>query len=631
MTTTQGNLAGLSRYIVGTPRWYASLGFALALAAVTGFFAFDSTFPLDDAWRGVFFIGIPTVTASVLTGPIDRCLGGNLTHDWSSLLALASELVLIVVIWGAQLMTWPLGLSQQFVLDALLVGLAAIFAVRLLVIIAISRQPTYKAVIPAGVQTGAAAVLLFIYSGALHSLRFEGPLLETFLARPEKAPAVLQHSIYPFDFVLLLVIVFLHAFAVWGFLVVVDRPWRSSLGVSVLDFIQGFVGHLAEGSEDLAGSSDDLEAFFEGVGEEAQVPVRVLSARRPGGEEKARFVLPMIHPGPMGDIGGGNLPMRVARKTDGLAFPPHATAGHDFNLVTKGEVDTICDAVDRAYERIEYGDTATPGVRTSTGAATLTGQAFGENAFAAATFSPGRADDVAYGVGLAAISEARSEGISDLMLADAHNCNDGLEGDDLGHVVPGGERSFDLIEGSGMLGEHLADAERHPVSLGIAHDETPWTPEDGIGPLGIRVAVFEVDGHKTAYVLVDGNNMEPGLRERLLDAIDGVDLAEVMTSDNHVVNTVDAENQVGEAIPEEELVDRVASLVRTAIDDLEPVETGMESERVEVTVFGNDRTETLASHANAMLPMAAALAGAVVFSVLSLSALIFLVASGTVL
>jgi putative membrane protein len=120
--------------------------------------------------------------------------------------------------------------------------------------------------------------------------------------------------------------------------------------------------------------------------------------------------------------------------------------------------------------------------------------------------------------------------------------------------------------------------------------------------------------------------MEPGLRERILDSLDGVDAAEVMTSDTHVVNTVDAENQVGEAIPDDALVDRVRSLAAAAVDDLEPVEAGMASEKTEVTVFGNDRTETLASHANAMVPMATGLAAAFVLAVLSVSVLLFLIA-----
>jgi putative membrane protein len=64
--------------------------------------------------------------------------------------------------------------------------------------------------------------------------------------------------------------------------------------------------------------------------------------------------------------------------------------------------------------------------------------------------------------------------------------------------------------------------------------------------------------------------------------------------------------------------------VAEAIDDLDPVEAGMASERAEVTVFGNDRTESLASHANAMISMGAPLAAAIILSVTVVSLLIVL-------
>jgi putative membrane protein len=224
----------------------------------------------------------------------------------------------------------------------------------------------------------------------------------------------------------------------------------------------------------------------------------------------------------------------------------------------------------------------------------------------------------------AATAGLRGGGEADRELhVDAHNCNNGLEGDDLGHVVPGSRRSFDMIHGAGRLGTLLADEDHHPVRLGVAWERGPWEAEEGVGPLGIRVAVTEVDDQRTAYVLVDGNNMEPGLRERIVSSVDGVDLAEVMTSDTHVVNTVEAENQVGDRIETDALIGLVDELVGRAIDDLEPVEGGMSTEKAQVTVFGNDRTETLASHANATVQMGLALAATVVFSVLTLTMLLF--------
>jgi putative membrane protein len=634
MTATQSDLAGLSRYIFTAPSWYASLGFALVVAAMAGIAAFDSgvTDPSwrnllilgRDAWQGIFFIGLPTVIASVGTTGVDRFVGGKLTPNRSSLLALLCEVVVVAIVIGAGIVALLTPLGQTFVYDALVIALASIFAFRLLVVMAVSQSSLLIAAVPASLQTVVSALFLFVYSGTVRFLELGGPLVDAYLmpylSRASEAPPELW-VIDAHHFRLLAIMCVLYAGAVYGFVLVIDRPWQRSLGVSVLDFIRGFVGHVAEGSR-------ELEDFFEKLGEEAIVPVSVLSFRRRDGEEKARFVLPMIHPGPMGEIGGGNFPTRVAKHTDGLVFPPHATAGHDFNLVTEREVDAILDAIDTAEANLTYSATATRSVRTRSGEASMLGQGFGDDALLVASYAPGFADDVEYGVGLSAAAEARTVGLDDVLLVDAHNSNDGLDGEDLGHVTPGSQRAFDMITAAGQAGTRLSEAPTGPVRLGVAWERTDWDAVDGIGPLGVRVAVVEVDGQHTAYVLVDGNNMVPGLRGRVVEAVtahDPVDAAEVMTTDTHIVNTVEADNQVGAAVDHDEFVAVVDRLVDAAAGDLEPVEAGLATERATVTVFGNDRTETLASHANAVVSMGGALAAVIILVAMVVSVLIFLV------
>jgi len=618
MTETQGELASLSKYIFRAPQWYTSVALSLVIAALAGVAAFDSQYVLEDAWQGVFFIGVPTVVASLATTPVDRYFGGQLTYSRSSLLAFACEVVVVVVLVAAGVVATLTGrFGQNFVFDALIAALGLVFAVRFLVVLAVSRDSPLVAAIPASIQTATAGLLLFVYSGTMNYLTTGGRLVNAYLSRPAEAPPEIQYAFAPRDFVLLVSLVALYGVAAYGLVVAIDRPWKRSLGVSVLDFVSGFIGHIAEGTR-------ELEDFFEQIGEEAVVPVTVLAFREvDGGEEKARFVLPMIHPGPMGEIGGGNLPQRVAEAASGLAFPPHATAGHDFNLVTEREVDTLIDAAERAHASIDYAGRATPAVRVQEGEAKLLGQAFGDDALLVSTFSPEFADDVEYAVGLSATAEARVEGMDDVLLADAHNCNNGLQGDDLGHVYPGSKRSFDMIQAAGDAAHALREADEDTLELGVAWDRTTWRPEDGIGPLGVRVAVLDTGGDRTAYVLVDGNNMEPGLRETIVEALDGVDHVEVMTTDTHIVNTVQSTNQVGSALDWDELVDLVVSLTEDAVADLDPVEAGMASERAEVTVFGNDRTETLASHANAVIAMGGAIAGLAVLATVAISVLIF--------
>ncbi len=588
MSRTQGNVAALSRFVFRAPDWSASLFFTLLVAAVVGVAAFDSGFFLDDAYLGMVYVGVPTLVAAFVTAPLDRLLGGRFTYNRSALLAFICELVVVVFLVAAATITALFGLEQPFIFDVLLVALASIFALRLFVIVAVSRRSIAIATVPASIQTIVTAGFLLAYNGAIR-------------------------------YWVLVALCGIYTAAVSFFIYAIERPWKGNLGVSVLDFVRGFIGHVAEGSS-------ELETFFESLGQKAVVPVTVLDIRRLDGTEKARFVLPMIHPGPMGEIGGGNLPERIAATTDSLAFPPHATAGHDFNLVTEREVEPLLAAASRATDRVEYSQTATKSDRESEGDGAFLGQAIGDDLLLVGTHAPEPADDVAFSVGLSIAAEARAAGGEDVMLVDAHNCNDGLSSEKSGRVGPGSQRSFDMMEAAGRLAGRLTTAVQEPLSVGVAHDETEWDLADGIGPLGIRVAVFDVDGQRTAYVLIDGNNIELGLRERLIDAID-TKRAEIMTTDTHVVNTVEAANQVGGEIVSDQLIAIVQRLVEEAIADLDPVEAGIETERAEVTVFGNDRTESLAATANAMVGMGGALLAAVVGAAMAVSLLVFVFTS----
>jgi putative membrane protein len=165
-----------------------------------------------------------------------------------------------------------------------------------------------------------------------------------------------------------------------------------------------------------------------------------------------------------------------------------------------------------------------------------------------------------------------------------------------------------------------------PFRIGVSHLTLPFTREQGFGDLGIQVLVVEVTGQRTAYVLIDGNNMAEGVRETLLASILTLtDNAEVMTTDSHVVNTITGKNPVGMQVPVSEFLPFVMKAVRTAVDDVASAESAASTAQCDhIVVFGSNRISQLASTVNAMLVFVAPLS----LAMLLLAFLLSIVAYG---
>jgi putative membrane protein len=143
----------------------------------------------------------------------------------------------------------------------------------------------------------------------------------------------------------------------------------------------------------------------------------------------------------------------------------------------------------------------------------------------------------------------------------------------------------------------------------------------------VQVLVVEVDGQRTAYVLIDGNNMAQGVREVVLEQIlNMVDNAELMTTDTHVVNTITGKNPVGMHVPASEFLPFVMRALQAAIDNLAPSEVAGSTAHCEhIVVFGSNRISELASTVNAMLVFVAPLSLAMLLLAFLLSLIAYIV------
>jgi len=152
------------------------------------------------------------------------------------------------------------------------------------------------------------------------------------------------------------------------------------------------------------------------------------------------------------------------------------------------------------------------------GGAKVSCQLFGDVALITLTLSPLSYDD---------LPETIKDVITDLLgelgleaiVVDSHNSID----------LEGGFEEYDASAFVEVARESIKRAQSEPkysFKVGVSRivpDE--WGLDDGMSPAGMAALSIELeDGRRNAYVVVDGNNMAAGLRERIVPAVERLGL-----------------------------------------------------------------------------------------------------------
>ncbi|SFL63020.1 putative membrane protein [Methanobrevibacter olleyae] len=574
--SSMSSVAGLSKYIRTLPKAKSSLLIIVVMSFILGSILFllkpvSIGSILENLLYGGAFGFIVFGLPAIITGSTDQkwvySLNGiNLKAKHSMFLALVSMTIAgIVSILGTILGHF---VDVDLFVNSILFGSVFAFAFNILVIWSTTRIKLFKSVIIAIIQPLLMIGMLIITS-FLNNIEtvFELGIIGTILK-------VITASI-----------IFL--LAIYSFIRVVESPMKKNLGFGVLEILSYFILHMNEGS-------DTIEDLFDNVGEAIDTIVGVASFRRLDGSIKALFISPCVHPGPLGDIGGSNMPTILADRFDAFTMVAHGPSTHDFNPVSRKEIVKIEEAVRKALDTMEYSGKASRFIRYSHKKANIGIQFFKNGTIMLSTFAPSGSDDIEYAVGLAAMIESQKEiGTENNILVDCHNSFN----EEKGGVLPGNPELFQLLDTIKLI--NPLDLE-HEIKVGCYHtDLGGFDKHQGIGESGLKTMVIEVNGQRTAYVLFDSNNMELGYRETIFNAVKDLDIdeIEVMTTDTHTVNTLSAGyNPVG-TVEKEKIIDYVKLSIMEAIRDLEPVEAGTNTERIlNLKTFGpNNSTELIST------------------------------------
>ncbi len=337
-----------------------------------------------------------------------------------------------------------------------------------------------------------------------------------------------------------------------------------------------------------------LEEFLSNLGVKRSISVTVLQFRSKLTKKlKGIMVISNFHPGPFMNVGSSNLPYMIQNffeeKTKAKVAVPHGVSGHERNLVSQKQNQKVIRAVERLLLNNNFSNVASPLISSISkkGSTHANCQIFDNCVLITLTQSPKDMEDIPLEIGEVISNEARNF-FNLAAVIDTHNSIERIRHYSDQELSNFKECAFNVVHEATKTELRKF---RFGSSKKIIRD---FTLQDGFGPGGISVFLVEVNDKLTAYITIDGNNMVPGLRERILKSINkiGVVNGEVMTTDTHMVNgLVSAKlgyHPVGEAINEVLLIKKIKDATIEAKRDLEKAEIAVGSEEINVKSLGSE-------------------------------------------
>ncbi len=377
------------------------------------------------------------------------------------------------------------------------------------------------------------------------------------------------------------------------FFFIINRPFKKSFGVSGTDTFSHVIGQWFY-------QDTKLEETFESVGQEARTIVSFIGFKRKADE--IFFVIPCVHFGPFGTLGGSEfsylIPRELSKKYGAKVLTFHGTATHDLNPVSSSELSKVIEACDACIKRGNYKATQVGLGIAQDGGCTAEALLCNEDAFIGLTRAPQVTEDINFGVGLAIAKEAEKyAGV--VGIADQHNAETG----EITSFEPGDIVGYHYMRAVTHVFEQKVKRSKLEVGYSERHFEYPF-----IGKAGIKVVVFSTTP-EYVLILIDSNGLAPHVREHIISEVKDAGKkygktwhVAVYTTDTHQINLV--RGVLNPMRQERALVDEIKTAALEAMFDMQPAQSFAEQEWFDIKVIGPKQSIEIASTINAMVAVA---------------------------
>jgi putative membrane protein len=372
----------------------------------------------------------------------------------------------------------------------------------------------------------------------------------------------------------------------------VEGSGRSEIGDSPMGLFRAFLHHW------LRKTPSALEERLLSLSTQGAIETKVLSFSGKDAQSKASLVVSNFHPGPYRDMGSGGLPSELKQSLEeskhGVVQVPHGISNHKLNIVSHRDIERLLSAAKETYPSDHLIRKASSMIREKEAEAIVSGQAFGDIALLTITLAPTEMEDLPTTVSTEIEEEASRLGF-EVLIIDAHNSIVGQTS-----ITP--PQADRIVAAAIRVLGRLKALSQGPFSVGSANEALEsYSLKDGIGPGGLSVMVVRTEGEIVSYITIDGNNMQQGLRDKILQSIreTGVSDAEVMTTDTHLVTGLLRSPlgyyPVGAALPHVSFVKQITQTVQKAMTNLEESSAGFSKFSLQLQVLGSETFQSVTS------------------------------------
>jgi putative membrane protein len=353
--------------------------------------------------------------------------------------------------------------------------------------------------------------------------------------------------------------------AVTVFLHTIDRLGKTTYNLPAMKLFKAFLLNW------VTDANEALEKHLEEMGEETNIDVSLLKfdAAKP----KAAVIMPLVHPGPFKNIGSSLLPSLMKQSYEKqyncAACTPLGILGHELDLASQAQNQKIITEVLQRAQFQASNSVASPFTRATIGCAIAGCQIFGDTALISFSLAPQTTEDLPQELGRMVTEEAKRLGLKHAVLINAHNSLDNDSADMNAHLEELKNAAFEALKKATSL-----PAQQLKVGSATIYPQV-YTQKQGMGAGGITALAVEVGSQKMIYVVIDGNNMIPELREKLMASLTGLGFSEadVFTTDTHAVSGLTTGKRgyhpVGEVMGHEVLIGLISDVAKQAASNLE--------------------------------------------------------------